>query len=437
MHLLYLCVKTSNFAVSITIKNFYDMKTQLLSTLVALMVAASSFANTISLIGEATPGGWSLDNAVAMKPTADGVFEFVGDLKDGSLKLITQNDFAPSYGPQTNGDSLVMGTTVELAYRATYGDPDNAFAVKAGRYSLVLDLSGEVAKLTVADGAGLADKWYVEYPDTLYAVGDATMAGWTATEAIALSETADNSGIYADTLLLKSGELKFLNQKDWGAGYGATVANEPINNSGVYALVELDSTDMKYKVALPQATEFVVEVNVVAGTLTLTALASIYPEKLYILGDAVGGWSLDTNAQEMTLVEEGVFTWSGSLVEGEMKFFVDKDFSASAYGAVANGTSIAASGEYAIELLGGEDKKFVATESQVEMTIDLKEMKMVVEVDTIASAVDMVVAENGTMVYDMMGRLRMATNGEIQPTALPAGVYIIKTSNQSKKVIVK
>ena len=412
------------------------MKTQLLSVLVALIVAVPSFANTISLIGEATPGGWSLDNAVAMKPTADGVFEFVGDLKDGSLKLITQNDFAPSYGPQTNGDSLVIGT-VELAYRATYDDPDNAFAVKAGRYSLVLDLSGEVAKLTVADGTGLADKWYVEYPDTLYAVGDATVAGWTATEAIALSETADNSGIYVDTLLLKSGELKFLNQKDWGAGYGATVANEPINNSGVYALAALDSTDMKYKVALLQATEFVVEVNVVEGSLTLTALAILYPEKLYILGDAVGGWSFDTNAQEMTLVEEGVFTWSGSLVEGEMKFFVDKDFSASAYGAVANGTSIAASGEYAIELLGGEDKKFMAAESQVEMTIDLKEMKMVVEVDTIATAVDMVVVEGGSAVYDIMGRLRMVSDGDILPSALPAGMYIIKTNNQSKKVIIK
>lgn len=412
------------------------MKTQLLSVLVALIVAVPSFANTISLIGEATPGGWSLDNAVAMKPTADGVFEFVGDLKDGSLKLITQNDFAPSYGPQTNGDSLVIGT-VELAYRATYDDPDNAFAVKAGRYSLVLDLSGEVAKLTVADGTGLADKWYVEYPDTLYAVGDATVAGWTATEAIALSETADNSGIYVDTLLLKSGELKFLNQKDWGAGYGARVANEPINNAGVYALAALDSTDMKFKVALPQTTEFVVEVNVVEGSLTLTALASLYPEKLYILGDAVGGWSFDTNAQEMTLVEEGVFTWSGSLVEGEMKFFVDKDFSASAYGAVAYGTSLAASGEYAIELLGGEDKKFVATESQVEMTIDLKEMKMVVEVDTTASAVDMVVVEGGSAVYDIMGRLRMVSDGDILPSALPAGMYIIKTNNQSKKVILK
>ena len=263
------------------------------------------------------------------------------------------------------------------------------------------------------------------------------MAGWTATEAIALSETADNSGIYADTLLLKSGELKFLNQKDWGAGYGARVANEPINNAGVYALVALDSTDMKFKVALLQATEFVVEVNVVEGSLTLTALASLYPEKMYILGAAVGGWSFDDNAQEMTWVEEGVFEWSGALAEGEMKFFVDKDFSSSAYGAVVNGTSLAASGEYAIELLASEDKKFVAAESQVEMTIDLKEMKMVVEVGAIATAVDMVVVEGGIAVYDIMGRLRMVSDGDILPSALPAGMYIIKTNNQSKKVIIK
>jgi hypothetical protein len=225
-----------------------------------------------------------------------------------------------------------------------------------------------------------------------------------------------------------------LNQKDWGAGYGARVANEPINNAGVYALAALDATDMKFRVSLSQATEFVVEVNVVAGTLTLTA---IYPEKLYILGDAVGGWSFDTNAQEMTLVEEGVFTWSGSLVEGEMKFFVDKDFSASAYGAVANGTSIAASGEYAIELLGGEDKKFVATESQVEMTIDLKEMKMVVEVDTTISSVDMVVVGGSSEVYDIMGRLRGTTIDNDMLNSLPAGIYVLKNGGQTRKVIVK
>ena len=64
------------------------MKTHLLSfVFVALIATSSSFANNLSLIGDATPGGWSLDSAIVMKPVADGIYEFVGDLKDGSLKF--------------------------------------------------------------------------------------------------------------------------------------------------------------------------------------------------------------------------------------------------------------------------------------------------------------------------------------------------------------
>ena len=138
------------------------MKTHLLSfVFVALIATSSSFASNLSLIGDATPGGWSLDNAIVMKPMADGIYEFVGDLKDGSLKFVVQHDFVPSYGPQTNGDLLEFGI-VELTYRASYEEPDNAFQVRAGRYSLTLDISDTIAKLAVSDGTGLQDKWYVE-----------------------------------------------------------------------------------------------------------------------------------------------------------------------------------------------------------------------------------------------------------------------------------
>ena len=75
-------------------KNHMLMKTHLLSfVFVALIATSSSFANNLSLIGDATPGGWSLDSAIVMKPVADGIYEFVGDLKDGSLKFVVQHDF--------------------------------------------------------------------------------------------------------------------------------------------------------------------------------------------------------------------------------------------------------------------------------------------------------------------------------------------------------
>ena len=48
----------------VKLKNHMLMKTHLFSFLfVALIATSSSFANNLSLIGDATPGGWSLDSA--------------------------------------------------------------------------------------------------------------------------------------------------------------------------------------------------------------------------------------------------------------------------------------------------------------------------------------------------------------------------------------
>ena len=412
------------------------MKTHLLSfVFVALIATSSSFANNLSLIGDATPGGWSLDSAIVMKPVADGIYEFVGDLKDGSLKFVVQHDFVPSYGPQTNGDLLEFGI-IELTYRTSYEEPDNAFAVTAGRYSLTLDVSDTVAKLAVSDGTGLPDKWYVEYPDTIYAVGNATQAGWSAIDAIAMAETADNSGVYVDTLLLSPGELKFLCQKDWGAGYGANVAYAPIAGAGEYALMPLDSTDMKFVVAPALPTEYVVAVNLMAGTLTLQTNHVVYPDTLYILGPAVGGWSWDDNTQIMLSQEEGIYTWQGNVVEGELKFFVEKDFLALAFGATHENTVINDTGEYTLALLGQEDNKFVAPNAQVQMTVNLKTMTLSVVVEVL-NALETVTSDDAIMLYDIMGNLRMVRAEQMSTNALPAGIYIVKTATQSKKIIVK
>ena len=64
------------------------MKTHFLSLVLTVMLAVvPCFANRIYLIGDATPGGWSLDNASLMVPAADGVYEWVGDLNAGALSL--------------------------------------------------------------------------------------------------------------------------------------------------------------------------------------------------------------------------------------------------------------------------------------------------------------------------------------------------------------
>ena len=418
------------------------MKTRLFSLSLMIMLAAVQvFAGRIYLIGPATSSGWSLDAAPLMEQTGDNVYQWVGDLNDGKLKFITHKDFVPSYGPTTNNTALTVGT-FDLQLRSSYDDPDNAFAVTAGRYALTIDLSGDTPQLTVANGAGLPDKGLSSYyPEAIYAIGSATTAGWRTPDAVEMHESACNSGIYNGTLTLSSGELKFLNQKDFGAGYGASVSNDPINGAGVYTLKALDKADLKFAVTLDELTEFDVTANIVAGSLSLTATGVepevVYPANLYIIGPAVGGWSWDNNGQEMTTLEEGVYTWKGTLLAGEMKFFEQPNFDAVAYGATEAGKVMSADGEYDIVKLIDNDYKFIAPADNVTLTVNLKTMKLTSAKD-VTSLNDIVLLDGMIDVYDITGFLvTRIENSYVGSCGLKAGIYIFKSAQITQKVVIR
>ena len=203
----------------------------------------------------------------------------------------------------------------------------------------------------------------------------------------------------------------------------------------MYSIAALDDSDKKFAVALTEETEFEVVVSAVDSTMTLTVA---YPEHMYIIGPAVGGWSWDDNAQTMTMTEEGVFTWEGTLLGGEMKFFVEKDFGVTSYGAATAGQEIAINGEYPIEKLGAEDKKFIApADASVVLTLDLKLKKLCVAPYE-PSAIELVGTTDVVYIYDMMGALRMITTADAANTGLlSTGVYIMKGNNSSQKIVIK
>ena len=418
------------------------MKTRLFSLSLMIMLAAVQvFAGRIYLIGDATSSGWSLDAAPLMEQTGDNVYQWVGNLNNGTLKFLTHKDFVPSYGPTTNNTALTVGTS-DLQLRSSYADPDNAFAVTAGRYALTIDLSGDTPQLTVANGAELPDKGLSSYyPEAIYAIGSATTAGWELSNAVEMHESAFNSGIYNGTLTLSSGELKFLNQKAFGAGYGASVSNDPINGAGVYTLKALDGDDLKFAVTLDELTEFDVTANIVAGSLSLTATGVepvvVYPAKLYIIGPAVGGWSWDDYGQEMTTLEEGVYTWKGTLLAGEMKFFEQPKFEAVAYGATEAGKVMSADGEYDIVKLTDKDNKFIAPADNVTLTVNLKTMKLTSAKD-VTSLNDIVLLNGMTDVYDITGLfITRIENSYVGSCGLKAGIYIFKSAQITQKVVIR
>lgn len=359
------------------------MKTKVYALLIAALVACNvcvANATRLYLIGTATDAGWSLDQ-MDMMVEENGTYTWVGDLKEGSLKLMLTNMyFGDSYGPAANGDALA---TAGLA--KNMNGTDNQFAVSAGRYSLTVTL-GDNPTITVADGTGLADKRIAAadvYPEALYAIGNATEAGWNTGDAIEMTET--EYGKYAGELTLKAGEnleMKFLAQKDWGKQFGPQTDGEAVNGAGSYSLVKAASGDPKYHTTMAEDTHFAVSLDLAAATMTLTATAMPKLTTMWIIGEPVGGYNFDDNAKAMTLdaTQDSVWTWTGDLAVGEMKFCGKWwEFTANAFGADADATADMAEGSNGVKPIVSVDvdNKFRVTRAgNYSLTLNLRAMTL-------------------------------------------------------------
>ena len=364
------------------------MKTKFYQFLVAALVVCNvsvAHATRIYLMGPAVTGfsgDYHLANMQMMIQEGD-TYTWVGDLHDGKLKFaMTNRYFGDSYGPTTDSVALTI-STIQLGLNSN--GTDNQFVVTAGRYSLTLTL-GDTPTLVVADGTGLPDKGIAAAdvcPEALYAIGNATSAGWTTADAIEIPET--EYGKYMGKLTLKAGtdlELKFLAQKDWGTQYGPKIDAESITAAGTFSLMKPASGDPKYHTTLTADTKFNVSINILDSTLTLT------PYKLttmWMIGDAVGGWNFDENAVAMTLstTEDSVFTYSGNLEAGNFKFCGNWwDWSNDTFGATEADKELKV-GTLAIQAIDSDDKKFkVPAAGNYMLTLNLKTMELVVSGST-------------------------------------------------------
>lgn len=248
-----------------------------LMALVAIVAMAQSYPERVYLCGPAGPGWatktWPMYTNLDANGVPDGTYEWVGDLKEGSLKFLYGGDWEPAYVSQTNGEALSEGVH-NMGTRITGEDPDNQWAVTAGRYKLTIDVAAMT--LTVADGTGM-DAVNGDEQVFLYMVGDGCTTSWNLGDAKSLAITGENI-FEGDFELTGSGEMKFLTQRDFGAAlYGPATNGEALNGTGTYTLVRHESSDdSKFAVSLSGTYHFVL--NLTAGTMVVsnpTALKNV------------------------------------------------------------------------------------------------------------------------------------------------------------------
>jgi len=267
-------------------------------------------SSTLYLIGDATPGGWSLDKATNMNAISDeaGGFTWTGNMYAGSYKFVTTTGgFLPSYNK--DGSS----TEDKLIYRENDSDPDVQFTIAtAGSYCVTVNL----IDLTITVVAKSGPKY-----SAIYFVGSFT--DWNF---VAMRKDPVNSFIFRYGAVLNwnnGGEFKFGTQNgSWSNMYHPTIASAPYTHT---AVTQDETNDNKW--LIPEADcgkAYKIALDITDGAESMKMSVFTPYETLYLVGDATpNGWTI-SGATPMTKVDDYNFTWTGTLTTGSMKITCDK-----------------------------------------------------------------------------------------------------------------
>ena len=262
------------------------------------------------IAGAATSTGWSNTKAEpVIYSEADSTYNWTGYLKTGQFKFLTTLGTWNNSITAIAANSYITSGTKHKLTRSTATDYKYVIR-EAGEYRVKVNLFTEELYITKI---GESKKIYI--------VGAATSAGWSNTKAepVIYSEA---DGTYNWTGYLKTGEFKFLTTLGtWNNSITATVPDSYIIPGYQHTLRISGSTDYKYLIR--EAGEYNVKVNLVKQELYVDKI----PENsaVYMFGSSTpNGWDR-TNAQNMTLKEGAVYTWSGALKAGEFKFITQNN----------------------------------------------------------------------------------------------------------------
>lgn len=154
--------------------------------------------------------------------------------------------------------------------------------------------------------------------DSLYMVGDATMAGWNISNPVPLNIDETDTSIFVWKGELTVGDIKFPAFKgDWcdGRWFVADTANHAPGLSKFVTYEGcVDSLDNKWTIT--EAGTYQIIINLNDSTVRINQF------NLYLVGSASpSGWNIsDPTAMAQNETNKNVYSWEGPLVAGELKF---------------------------------------------------------------------------------------------------------------------
>ena len=279
------------------------------STVAFTVTPYTPVTSTLYLIGDATPNGWSADNATPMKRRDKGVFTWTGNLKNGHFKFITTlGEFVPSYNRGSDG---------KLVYRASFDDPDEQWEISENyTYEVNVNLLTGDISFTKAER---------ETPrfNMLYLIGN--MTGWSFVP-FDRADILDPFLIRLGYKFDKGGDFKFGTASgSWENNYKAVVGNAPYTDQRTVFVEGFDPDD-KWVLKDDELGYYKICFDVRRDRERMIMTPFTPYEGIYLIGSATSaGWSLgDAVPMSADPSDPCVFTWEGELQSGELKFTCDK-----------------------------------------------------------------------------------------------------------------
>jgi len=264
-----------------------------------------SISATLYLIGDATPNGWNADEATELRkvPGKPRTFTWSGSLKSGSFKFITTlGQFVPSYNKGTEEGTLYL--------RESFDDPyDEQFLItEAGNYTITANLATLTVTIVMGEGPAYSELWFVGNP-----------TGWNFQPMRV--DPLDPYLFHFNGDLFAGGEFKIgTDAGNWDAPFFRPMENNTPQGEDLDVDIWAGDPDNKW--------------NIDGGTYKITLniremkidIIPFTPYKMiWLVGDASpNGWDIG-NATPMEVTDDpNIFTWSGNLKVGELKFTLDK-----------------------------------------------------------------------------------------------------------------
>ena len=266
--------------------------------------------STLYLVGDATPNGWDNWHATEMKRIDNGQFTWEGNLRPGSFKFLTTlGEWIPSYNRDSDG---------RLVLRNSFDEPDEQWQITEEHYYQV-NVNLLTREMTYVQTDGEAPRF-----ENLYFVGQPTGWGFVKMQRDPLDPFLFRYGRVFESG--NGGEFKFgTSEGAWENMLKATQPNAPYTDTSMSFVAGYDpdnkwflqesETDRAYKICVD-----------IRSDRERMMMREFTPyEMIYLVGDATpNGWDLG-NATAMTATDSPyIFTWTGNLNTGELKFSCDK-----------------------------------------------------------------------------------------------------------------